>query len=290
MVDNNVHNNLAVVKLGLNEDGFCNIRRKIMDIENHLADLRAADKFSQSPIENAFIDHRFIQVVDEIVLLAGLITDFSGKNLDWWTAIRVLKKLEIITPSALNKFRKLRRVRNKLQHHRDHVHFERLIRALQEFDFFGTQIIRNIKIFLEGMSIELLQEKLKEIEIIPMQQTFTIPCELPSLNEIISASKVHWSEYSKLKKEFTKLVAILARIRLRPVQGRVSIEFLWYCKDRRRDPDNICSAKKFIIDGLILGGVLKNDGWRQISSFSDDFLVDKNGPRVEVVLYESAGK
>ena len=116
-------------------------------------------------------------------------------------------------------------------------------------------------------------------------QTLIIPCELPDLNTTLSESKRHWSKYSRLKREYTALVAALARRQLRPVvSGRVHLSFVWYCRNRRKDPDNVCSAKKFIIDGLVTAGILANDGWQQVSSFSDTFEIDPVNPRVEVII------
>lgn len=118
-----------------------------------------------------------------------------------------------------------------------------------------------------------------------MTQQLIIPHELPDLNTTIAESKRHWSRYSKLKREYTDLVAALARRKLRPVfSGRVHLEFVWYCRNRRKDPDNICSAKKFVIDGLVSAGILQDDGWKQVSSFSDTFEIDKVNPRVEIVI------
>ena len=118
------------------------------------------------------------------------------------------------------------------------------------------------------------------------KQVLVIPCELPALNQVLDAGKAHWSRYAKLKKEYSTLVSILAKIQLRPVQERVRIGFRWYCRDRRKDPDNICSAKKFVLDGLIAANILKNDGWKQVASFSDNFKVDAVNPRIEVTISE----
>ena len=48
--------------------------------------------------------------------------------------------------------------------------------------------------------------------------------------------------------------------------------------------DNIASAKKFVIDGLVEADILADDGWRQVSGFSDTFEIDKVNPRVEVEI------
>ena len=110
-------------------------------------------------------------------------------------------------------------------------------------------------------------------------QTLIIPHELPALNRVIDESKKHWSAYHKLKLQYTGLVACLARRQLRPVlSGRVYLSFVWYCPDRRKDPDNISSAgRKMILDGLTQAGIIKDDSWRLIEGFSDT-LTHHNAP------------
>lgn len=68
--------------------------------------------------------------------------------------------------------------------------------------------------------------------------------------------------------------------------SRVSVNFTWYCPNKKRDHDNICFAKKFILDALVSGGILKNDSWECVNAFSDRFEIDKFFPRVEVEITE----
>lgn len=74
--------------------------------------------------------------------------------------------------------------------------------------------------------------------------------------------------------------------KLRPVKGRVRIEFTWYEPNKRRDPDNVVFAKKFILDGLVRAGILENDGWRIVTEFSDKWIVSKSRPRVELFIVD----
>jgi len=68
---------------------------------------------------------------------------------------------------------------------------------------------------------------------------------------------------------------------------RIKIIFNWYEKDRRRDLDNIASAKKFILDALTESGVIDNDSQKYIyPQFTDNFFIDKNDPRIEVDIQE----
>ena len=41
-----------------------------------------------------------------------------------------------------------------------------------------------------------------------------------------------------------------------------------------------------ILDGLVVAGVIKNDGWGQIGEICHRFTVDKQDPRVEVKITE----
>jgi len=114
-------------------------------------------------------------------------------------------------------------------------------------------------------------------------QNFTVPGTLPALNEIIKASKSHHMAYANLKKDYTALVMIHAQ-KLKPVD-RADFEITWYCKDRRKDPDNVAGGGlKMLLDGLVKAKILKDDGWSQIGSITHKFEIDKTNPRVEVVL------
>lgn len=116
---------------------------------------------------------------------------------------------------------------------------------------------------------------------------FTIAGSLPTLNEIIDASKSHWSVYHEMKRTYTDLVALSCRNISK--MKRVDAEISWFCKDRRQDLDNIMAGQKFIFDGLVQAGKLKNDGWKQIRRISHRFFVDSKKPRIEVVLREVSG-
>lgn len=62
----------------------------------------------------------------------------------------------------------------------------------------------------------------------------------------------------------------------------IRVHFDWYCVNRKKDPDNIAFAKKYILDGMVKAGLIPNDGWNQVAGFSDDFHIDVDNPRVVV--------
>lgn len=112
----------------------------------------------------------------------------------------------------------------------------------------------------------------------------TVPGELPTMNEIIASSKRHYGVYSKMKKKYTELVisqaAGMEKVR------KADFIITWHCKNKRKDPDNVATGIKFLLDGLVEAGVMENDGWGQVNSLTHIFRVDKANPRVEVEIFE----
>ena len=111
----------------------------------------------------------------------------------------------------------------------------------------------------------------------------TIPHILPSLNEYINADRSNKYAGAKIKKNATELCtwSFLGK----SWHGKIHLHFKWYVKNRKKDPDNIAHAKKYILDGMVQAGSIANDGWSQIAGFQDSFFVDKN-ERVEIEITE----
>ena len=114
---------------------------------------------------------------------------------------------------------------------------------------------------------------------------FVIPRELPDMNEIIKVSKSHFAAYAKLKKDATEIVRCSC-LRLPEIKNKARFRITYYCKNKRKDIDNIAVAKKFIFDGLIAGKKIKNDGWNEIIGWEEEFYVDKENPRIEIEIEE----
>lgn len=124
-------------------------------------------------------------------------------------------------------------------------------------------------------------------------KTLIIKWPLCDLNKYIEAERTNKFMASKIKKGNTEYVYNLAvekwGLRPRTIKKPVFVAIDWYAPDRKKDKDNIAFAKKFILDGLVMAKVLKNDGWEDISDFSDTFHLDKKNPRIEVMLEEVEG-
>lgn len=120
-----------------------------------------------------------------------------------------------------------------------------------------------------------------------MKLRIVIPGELPTLNEIINTSKAAYGAYMRMKSSNDELVAYscVGSPRGR-IEKAVDVVFWWYRTDRRTDPDNVAAGQKFVFDGLVLANVLPGDGWKDVNSIKHFFNVDKDEPRVEVVITE----
>lgn len=110
------------------------------------------------------------------------------------------------------------------------------------------------------------------------------PGRLPGLNEIIDAAKRSPYEYAKMKDRYTSEIGWLAK--KLPRYERVNITITWYEPNMRRDPDNVMAGQKFILDGLVRGGAIKDDSQRYINSIIHRFEVDRENPRVEIEIQE----
>lgn len=122
-----------------------------------------------------------------------------------------------------------------------------------------------------------------------MEYKLTISGTLPNLNDYIAAERTNRHKGAKMKADNGNIVAVAIRQYLRGVriEKPVFMEYRWIEPSRRRDKDNISSfGRKVIQDALVSTGVLKDDGWKHIVGFSDKFEVDKENPRIEVLIKE----
>lgn len=128
-------------------------------------------------------------------------------------------------------------------------------------------------------------------------QRFFIPERLPGMNEIIDARlryitikrgnrRYRISKYDNLKKKTERVILeSINGAHLKPMRY-VNALFCWVEPKRNRDKDNISAAKKFIFDALVGAGIINGDGWRYVSGFSDDFVINADKPGVWVTLEE----
>ena len=104
-----------------------------------------------------------------------------------------------------------------------------------------------------------------------------IPLRLPSLNEFIAKTKINnrnWNAGNELKRMVQSQIRYFLRD-VPKITEPITINFTWHEKDKKRDPDNICFAKKFILDAMQEMKIIQNDNWRFVSGgFVDKFVCD----------------
>lgn len=122
-----------------------------------------------------------------------------------------------------------------------------------------------------------------------MEYKFTIPGRLDGLNEYTAANRTNPQKGGQMKRKSEDAIIYHIRQQLRGVHITVPvlIYYQFYEKDKRRDNDNILScASKFVQDSLKKAWVIKDDGQKYIPHFYFDTFVDKDNPRIEVIITE----
>ena len=118
--------------------------------------------------------------------------------------------------------------------------------------------------------------------------TLVIDGQLPNLNDYTSACRTHRQAGAKMKKDAERIITAYIMQQLKGISFKnpVRLSFRWYEPNKRRDLDNVCFAKKFILDALVSNGIIIADGWKGVVGFTDQFFIDKDNPRIEVDIKE----
>jgi Holliday junction resolvase RusA-like endonuclease len=122
------------------------------------------------------------------------------------------------------------------------------------------------------------------------RERLVIPGRFPGLNEFISANRVRKGNYSagnsmKRRDQARIRESIMEQLPGLKVESAVSLVYHFFEPDRRRDKDNIAGYfHKVFQDALVECGVIEDDKWENVSEFRDLFDVDKEEPRIEVLI------
>ena len=107
-----------------------------------------------------------------------------------------------------------------------------------------------------------------------------IPLKMPSCNDYIRACRANPHVGAKMKARTEDELAVYI-MRLPRFEKPVKIGFHWVEETKRRDLDNICFAKKFILDAMVKCGKLKDDNRKCVTAFTDTFGY---GEQTKVIL------
>ena len=119
-----------------------------------------------------------------------------------------------------------------------------------------------------------------------METKLVIYGRLDNLNDYTKACRTDPRVGNRMKKKNEEIISgyIMQQMRGIRFDGMVYLHFTWIEPNRNRDLDNVCFAKKFILDALVSNGIIETDGWRGVSGFTDEFGVDADNPRIEVTI------
>jgi Holliday junction resolvase RusA-like endonuclease len=110
-----------------------------------------------------------------------------------------------------------------------------------------------------------------------------------SENEYIRLNRYNRFTGAKIKKVETDRVVWEVKPLTKgrePITTSRDFKFIWFMPDRRKDPDNIAFCIKYILDGLVKVGLLKDDNWSVVNSLTHNFAVDSIDPRVQIYIKE----
>jgi Holliday junction resolvase RusA-like endonuclease len=113
---------------------------------------------------------------------------------------------------------------------------------------------------------------------------YVIEGRLPSLNDYIGAQRSPNHSYANRYKQKWTDVCAKACASVPVFSEPVSVSIVWYERDRRRDLDNVTAATKFVLDGLVHAGKLRDDSQKYVKNIEHRVEVDKERPRVEVEI------
>ena len=116
--------------------------------------------------------------------------------------------------------------------------------------------------------------------------TLVIKGQLPTLNNYTAACRSNRYVGARMKKDCERIITAHIRKQIPDIHfdGAVRLDFKWYEPNKKRDLDNICFAKKFILDALVSNGTIRTDNWQGVLGFTDTFYVDADNPRIEVKI------
>lgn len=102
---------------------------------------------------------------------------------------------------------------------------------------------------------------------------FEINKRLPSFNEYTNKNRTNRYAGAKMKQQEEDFIYLEIKRQLGnlKIKNPVKINFTWIEENGKRDLDNVCFAKKFILDALVKAGTIKNDNRKYVTGFADNF-------------------
>lgn len=119
-----------------------------------------------------------------------------------------------------------------------------------------------------------------------MKYKVEIPFRLPSLNDYINICRRNKFEASNFKKGVEgDIIWAIRKSKVPKIELPVKIKITWIEKNKKRDLDNIVSAKKYIFDALVKEKIIKNDSQKYVVELlPDEIIIDRNVKDGKVIV------
>lgn len=111
---------------------------------------------------------------------------------------------------------------------------------------------------------------------------YTINGTLATLNDHDKANRYNRFAGAKLKKEMTELVAWQVKGKPKITKPCV-LSFSWYISSKC-DYDNICFARKYLLDGMVKAGILKDDSPKYVLGFGGDSFIKVEKGKEKIIV------
>lgn len=111
-------------------------------------------------------------------------------------------------------------------------------------------------------------------------EKIVIDMKLPSLNDYIKVCRSNKFQAAKYKRDIEQQIGLFL-IKMPKYEKPIKIHFTWIEGNKKRDLDNICFAKKFILDAMQKFDKLENDNRNYVYAFTDSF---EYGKETKVIL------
>lgn len=122
-----------------------------------------------------------------------------------------------------------------------------------------------------------------------MNQCVWIDGPIIGINEIIAGQsrmgpRGH-NPYNTTKKKLMHEIHFAIMLQGFKKMDNAFFTFVHYESSKRRDPDNFAGgAQKVILDALVEGGFIRNDGWKENKGLKHYWDVDKRSPGIAVIM------
>ena len=109
---------------------------------------------------------------------------------------------------------------------------------------------------------------------------YEIDMKLPSLNDYIRICRGNKYQAAAYKAKLEREISYFL-VKMPKYDKPVKIHFHWVEGNKRRNYDNICFAKKFILDSMVKYGHMTDDNRKHVTAFTDTF---EYGEKTKVML------